>query len=135
MNLFTSFRIGATALESQKARLNVLASNVANANTTRGPDGGPYRRKDVVFSTILMGEEGVAGVGVEGVVEDPRPFEKIHDPGHPDADADGFVTLPNVNMIEEMVNMISATRAYEASVTAMNNAKMMIQKALEIGRL
>lgn len=135
MNLFTSIAVGATALEAQKVRMNVAASNMANVNSTRTPEGnGPYRRKDVEFSAHLMGEQGVYGVNVTRIVEDQRPFQKVFDPGHPDADAEGLVQLPNVNIIEEMVNMMTATRAYEANITAINNAKAMVQKALELGR-
>jgi len=134
MDLFTSMKVSATALEAQKIRLNVCASNLANVNSTRTADGGgPYRRKDVRFQSVLL-EQGVSAVDVTEIVEDPRPFRRVYDPGHPDADAAGYVELPNVNVIEEMVNMMTATRAYEANVTAIQNVRAMIQKALEIGR-
>jgi len=134
MNLFTAIKVSATALEAQKVRMNVSASNIANANSTRTAEGsGPYRRKDVQFAAHLM-DEGVYGVDVRAIVEDERPFPRVYDPGHPDADSEGLVTRPNVNVIEEMVNMMTATRAYEANVTAINNARAMVQKALELGQ-
>ncbi len=132
--MFSAMKVSATALEAQKVRMNVAASNIANVNSTRTPDGsGPYRRKDVHFSAYMM-KEGVYGVDVTGIVEDPRPFRKVFDPGHPDADSKGYVTFPNINIIEEMVNMMTAGRAYEANITAINNAKSMMMKALELGR-
>ena len=134
MDMFSAMKISATALEAQKVRMNVSASNIANVNSTSTPDGaGPYRRKDVHFSAYML-EEGAYGVDVTGIVEDPRPFRKVFDPGHPDADSEGYVTFPNVNIIEEMVNMMTAGRAYEANITAINNAKSMMMKALELGR-
>jgi len=135
MDLFSAMKVSATALEAQKVRMNVCASNIANVNSTQTPDGtGPYRRKDVHFETVLLGERGVEAVDVKRIVEDPRPFREVFDPSHPDADPEGYVHLPNVNIIEEMVNMMTATRAYEANVTAIQNVKAMVQKALELGR-
>jgi len=133
MDAFSSLKISATALEAQKVRMNVYASNIANANSTRTPEGtGAYRRKDVLFSTFMV--DGGYGVDVKGIVDDTRPMRQVFEPGHPDADPQGYVTYPNVNVIEEMVNMVTATRAYEASITAMNNTRAMAQKALELGR-
>lgn len=128
--------ISASGLEAQKIRMNIIASNLANARSTRSPDGGPYRRKDVVFSEVLEGVGGIpsSGVEVSGVIEDRRPFEVVYDPQHPDADEHGYVKLPNVNVLEEMVNLISASRSYEANVNTINAAKNMAQKALDIGR-
>jgi flagellar basal-body rod protein FlgC len=117
--------------------MNVIASNMANAQSTKTAEGGPYRRQDVVFTTepLQAGRPGLEGVKVSGVVKDDSPFKMVFDPGHPDADGDGFVAMPNVNVIEEMVNMMMATRAYEASVTAFNLSKTMFMKTLELGRV
>jgi flagellar basal-body rod protein FlgC len=131
------FKVSATALEAQRTRMNTIASNMANAQTTRTEQGGPYTRKDVVFKTIPIqsdDSEGLEGVKVVDVVEDSKPFTVIYDPGHPDADEDGNVSMPNINVIDEMVNMMMALRAYEANVKAFNISKGMYQKALEIGR-
>jgi flagellar basal-body rod protein FlgC len=136
MDLFGIFKISASALESQRARMNVIASNMANAHSTRTLEGGPYRKKDVVFSVmpVEQGREGSDGVQVAGIVEDPSPPTMVYDPGHPDADKDGYVAMPNVKVIEEMTNMMLASRAYEANVAAFNISKSMFMKALEIGR-
>jgi flagellar basal-body rod protein FlgC len=145
MDFFSSMRVSATGLDAQTKRMNTISSNIANAETTRSPEGGPYRRKDPLmaahtdresFGEILQNEldENVQGVQVEEVVEDQRPPRMVYNPTHPDANADGYVAMPNVNTVEEMANMISAQRSYEANVTAMNAAKSMAQKALEIGR-
>ncbi len=150
MDPFLAFKIGATGLRIQRLRMDIISSNLANIDTTRTPQGGPYRRKDLVVAAVPVlrpvqtGEFGdilqaklsqslKAAVPV-AVVSDPRPFKVVYDPSHPDADKNGYVRLPNINPIEEMVNMISALRAYEANVAAINNAKAMIQKAIEIGR-
>ncbi len=135
MDIFKNFEVSASALIAQKVRLNTIASNLANANTTRTPEGGPYRRRDVVFSSVLVDEmKGLEGVRVIDVVEDSSPPKVVYAPGHPDADRNGFVKMPNINVIEEMVNMMIATRAYEANVNAFNITKAMYQKALELGR-
>jgi len=135
MDIFRSFDVSATALAAQKIRMNTIASNLANINTTKTPGGGPYRRRDVLFSSVMISEkEGLEGVALAGVVEDNSPPRAVYDPGHPDADKKGFVLMPNINLIEEMVNMMLATRAYEANVNAFNITKNMYQKALEIGR-
>lgn len=148
MGLFDSFNISASALTAQRLRMDVISQNIANVNTTRTEDGTPYRRKtvvfqekegDVPFSQYLSEESRTrylsgGGVRVTGIVEDPSPFREVYDPGHPDADENGIVRMPNVEVISEMVNMISATRAYEANVTALNASKSMALKALEIGR-
>ncbi|SPD72704.1 Flagellar basal-body rod protein FlgC [uncultured Desulfobacterium sp.] len=145
MNFFDSLQISASGLTSQKLRMNVISSNLANSSTTRTQEGGPYRRKDIVFSAEPYEnnfesaikspiDDKLSQVKVTGIIEDPRPPIKKFDPGHPDADENGFVSLPNVNLIEEMVNMMSATRSYEANITAVNATKRMAAKALEIGR-
>jgi flagellar basal-body rod protein FlgC len=146
MDFFSSMRVSASGLEAQMKRMNTISSNIANAETAQGADGtGPYKRKDVVFSAetdresfgdILQNEldEHVQGVKVEGVVEDERPPRMVYNPQHPLANEEGLVAMPNVNTVEEMANMISAQRSYEANATALGAAKSMAQKALEIGR-
>lgn len=137
MDSFGILKVSATALTAQRQRMNVIASNMANIHTTRSEEGGPYRRKDVVFSavTVESNPARLEGVMVEDVVEDPTPPKMVYEPGHPDADKDGFVAMPNVNAIEEMVNMMTALRAYEASVSVFNNSKSMFMKTLELGRI
>jgi flagellar basal-body rod protein FlgC len=137
MNSFTVFRVSASALDAQRQRMNVIASNLANVHSTSSEGGGPYRRKDVLFSSmeIESNPSRLEGVKVVDVVEDPTPFRTVYDPGHPDADADGNVTMPNINVVEEMVNMMMAVRAYESSVSAFNMSKAMFLKTLELGRV
>lgn len=141
---FEIMAINASALAAQRWRLNVISSNLANAETTRTPQGGPYRRKDVLFVASresfeeLLGERwrpGLLGVAVGGIIEDPRPLRVVYNPNHPDADTSGRVLLPNVNPVEEMVNMIAASRSYEANLEVFRAAKAMLLKALEIGKV
>lgn len=146
MNLFRSMDISASGLTAERVRMDVISQNIANVNTTRTSQGGPYRRKLVVlkeiqpdsFQSILDKVKGkYSGKGVEVVQiaeDDQTPLREVYDPGHPDADQNGYVEYPNVNIVSEMVDMISATRAYEANVTAFNASKAMFQKSLEIGR-
>jgi flagellar basal-body rod protein FlgC len=138
MGSFSSLDISASGLSAQRQRLDVIANNIANASTTRTPQGGPYRREEVLFSARLapfgFGPAQPAGVDAPSIVNDPTPSKQVYDPGHPDADARGYVQMPNVNVVREMVDMVSATRAYEANVTAMNAAKTMAVKALELGK-
>lgn len=145
MNLLDALHTSSSALSAQRVRMNVISSNLANANTTRTPEGGPYRRKEVVmaaypaqqsFEDILKAKltDRVSEVKVVGIVNDTRPFVSKYDPQHPDANEEGYVLMPNVNIVREMVNMMSATRNYEANVTAINATKSMALKALEIGR-
>ncbi len=138
MSRLTSFDISAMGLSAQRQRLDVVAENIANVNTTRTPDGGPYRRKQVVFETVLAGQTAIGpdpqGVIVTEVTTDSAAPRRVYEPGHPEADARGYVNMPNVNIVDEMVDMISATRSYEANVTALNATKGMLSKALEIGR-
>ncbi|NIM06549.1 MAG: flagellar basal body rod protein FlgC [Armatimonadetes bacterium] len=129
----SSIDISASGLSAQRRRLDIIANNIANAETTRTAKGGPYRRQQVVF-TANDARGAVKGVNVTQVTEDPRPPKIVYRPGHPDADEKGFVAMPNVNVMEEMVDMVSATRSYEANVAAINAAKKMIRKALEISR-
>ena len=131
------FNVSASALEAQRVRMNTIASNMANAQSTKTEAGGPYVKKDVIFRTMTVNKkaaEGLQGVKVAGVVEDGKPPIVVYDPGHPDADEDGYVSMPNINVIEEMVNMMMALRSYEANVKAFNISKGMYQKSLELGR-
>lgn len=136
MNSFDVLKVTGSALEAQRKRMNVIASNLANVQSTRTDEGGPYRRQDVIFSSVAVapGSPELQGVRVAEVVRDDRPFRTVYDPGHPDADKEGNVALPNVTPLEEMVNMMMAFRAYEASVSAFNLAKAMFLKTLELGR-
>jgi flagellar basal-body rod protein FlgC len=145
MNYLNAFRISASGMTAQRLRMNIATSNLANINTTRARNGGPYRRKDVVFeSQPLPGSfrnalqssmsRKLTEVKVSGIIEDPRPPVSKYDPQHPDADSKGYIKVPRINLMEEMVNMMSATRSYEANVTAIKATKDMAQKALEIGR-
>lgn len=145
MNVFKAFRISASGLTAERLRMDTIANNLANANTTRSLDGGPYRRQVPVFAPLLDRslsgrvsslEKGVQGQGVQvlGVISDPAPPRLVYDPQHPDANGDGYVEMPNVHVVKEMVDLITATRAYEANVEALNAARSMAQKALEIGR-
>lgn len=129
--------INASALGAQRLRLDLIASNIANANTTRTPEGGPYRRKVPVFAEELEQAAGsymLSGVRVLAIADDPSPFRMVYDPAHPDANADGYVLYPNVNIVNEMVNLMEAGRAYEANVTAFNMSKEMFKAALSIGK-
>lgn len=136
MNSFSIFKISASALEAQRLRMNVIASNMANVNTTRTDEGGPYKRKDVVFSVMPVeaGSVKLDGVKVDNVITDPTPPKLVYDPAHPDADKNGYVALPDINSLEEMVNMMMAMRAYEASISTFNMSKTMFMKTLELGR-
>lgn len=145
MSIFKAMDISSSGLAAQRLRMNILSSNLANAQTTRTPEGGPYKRRDVVFTAqplqgafqdlLSGGHDGkLTEVKVTGIHEDPNPPRRVLDPTHQDADADGYVEMPNVNIMTEMVNMIAATRAYEANATALNDAKQMALKSLEIGR-
>jgi flagellar basal-body rod protein FlgC len=133
MSLFNVFEISGGAMTAQSHRLNAVASNLANADSATGPDGKPYRAKQVVFSTVPMAGADASSVRVSSVVEDQSPLKKIHDPKHPLADAQGYVLMPNVNVVDEMVNMISASRSYQNNVEVMNTAKTLLQKTLQLG--
>ncbi len=153
MSFFTAMNTSSTGLAVQRLRMDIISQNITGSEITKTEDGTPYKKKTLIvaeknpsaeFSEVLrrqMGGENVPninkiGEGVKAikVVEDEAPFAKIYDPGHPEADEEGYVTKSNVNIVEEMVNMISASRSYEANVTAMDASKSMAQKALEIGR-
>jgi flagellar basal-body rod protein FlgC len=138
MSMFRIFDIAGSAVSAQSQRLNVVASNLANADTVAGPDGSAYKARQVVFQTALMGQgiqgDAAAGVRVSTIAEDNRPGRRQHDPGHPGADAEGYVTYSNVNPVEEMVNMISASRSYQNNVEVMNTARSLLLKTLQIGQ-
>ena len=131
----------ASALTAERTRIEVAVSNLANAESTRGPDGKPYRRRDVVLAAdaqntfeAALGQAGAVGVRVAAVIEDQSPFKRRYDPSHPDADAEGFVALPNIDTPEEMVNMLSASRAYQANLTAIGLIRELVQKSLDLGK-
>jgi len=152
MGFFGALDISASGLSAERMRMDVTAENLANAQTTRGPGGGPYRRKEVVLQTVEGGgfqsalqsaagnvpgagkSQQAGGVQVAGIAQDPSGARRVYDPGHPDADGQGYVAMPNVNPVTEMVDLISASRAYEANVTAMQTAKTMFSKTFELLR-
>ncbi len=134
MSMFKIFDVSGSAVSAQTQRLNVVASNLANADTVAGPDGSAYKARQVVFATTLMGEVGAAGVRVSEVIEDNSAGRKVHDPKHPAADAQGYVTFSNVNPVEEMVNMISASRSYQNNIEVMNTAKSLLLKTIQLGQ-
>jgi len=135
MSLDQVLDVTASAMTANRFWLERISNNLANANSTRSPEGGPYRREVPVFAEILAQENGAAG-GVEatGVVKDPSPLPLVFNPGHPDADARGFVRMPNVNVVHEMVDMIAASRTFEANITVSTAAKTMMSKAIDIGK-
>lgn len=134
MSLFNMFHISASALTAQSARLNAVSSNLANAESIAGPDGQPYRAKQVVFEAVPMGGQGAQGVQVKQVVEDASPGRLVYDPRSPAADENGYVTMSNVSVVDEMVNMISASRSYQTNAEVMNTAKQLLLKTLTIGQ-
>jgi flagellar basal-body rod protein FlgC len=138
MSMMNIFNVSGSAASAQSQRLNVVASNLANADTVAGPDGQAFKARQVTFQTQLMGEIAndptAAGVRVSNVSEDPTPGRRVHDPKHPGADADGYVTYSNVNAVEEMVNMISASRSYQNNIEVMNTAKSLLLKTLQLGQ-
>jgi flagellar basal-body rod protein FlgC len=152
MGLFDAINVSGSGLAAERLRMDVTAENLANAQTTRGPNGGPYQRKEVTFATaqpdgfgtVLAGAMGnvpgapggqqAGGVQVTGIVADGSPPRMVYDPGHPDANGQGYVAMPNVNPVTEMVDLIAASRAYEANVTAMQTAKQMFSKTFDLLR-
>ena len=143
MDIFSALKISSSALTAQRRRIDVVSSNLANIETTRTPEGGPYQKRDVVFRAApqsgaspfdLALDTAAEGVEVAAIRTNPAPPRMVYDPSHPDADAQGFVAMPNINLMEEMVDLMSASRSYEANVTAIQSAKRMALKALEIGR-
>ena len=135
MNAFSSMQISATGLSAERLRMDTITSNIANATTTRSADGsGPYVRKIAVFQEALDSKKQMAGVKAVGIEEDKSPLRREYNPNHPDADEDGYVTMPNVNVLNEMADMMVASRSYEANVDTLNALKSMFSKALEIGK-
>ncbi|SDK85226.1 flagellar basal-body rod protein FlgC [Maridesulfovibrio ferrireducens] len=145
MNFMTALELGASGLKAQREYLNVVSMNMANSRTTRTADGGPYRRKSVAmestpllspFDTAMNSEmnQQLRGVTVRGIVSDTRPFKEVFEPNHPDADAKGIVRYPDINVVEEMVNMITVSRSYEANAQSIDSAKRMFNRALRIGQ-
>jgi flagellar basal-body rod protein FlgC len=141
MDLITSFKICGSGLAAQRAKLDIITSNLTNVNTTRTPQGGPYRKKILVLSTEDVDKnfdstlkDSVKSVRVDEIVDDPNGIKMVYDPAHPDADAKGFVAMPNINVMAEMADMIAASRAFEACVTAFDSTKNMTLKTLEMGR-
>jgi flagellar basal-body rod protein FlgC len=153
MSFWDSLRIGSSALSAQRLRLDLISNNIANAETTRTDAGGAYKRQDVVFSTqgqksflpalvlanrkqtdVMAEQANLGGVQVASIITDQDPGQRVYDPTHPDADKDGYVTFPNVNLVVEMTNMMSATRSYEANLSMIDAAKRMALRALDIGR-
>ncbi|GAB1410719.1 flagellar basal body rod protein FlgC [Desulfovibrionales bacterium] len=145
MDFMTAIDVGASGLKAERTRLNVISMNLANAKTTRTVEGGPYRRKEVVFKESDLGspfsgamqsalDKEVKGVRVALVQNDERPLRQVYEPNHPDANEEGYVSYPDINIVEEMTNMMAAMRSYEANVSTISTAKTMFAKALEIGR-
>ncbi len=146
MAYFDSMKISASGMTAQRLRADIIAQNLANVKTTRAADGKPYRRQTVLFETLqrrqqfkdiltnFMGKQTNGGVKAARIVQDRSPLTTVYEPNHPDADENGYVSYPNVNVVQEMTDLISAHRSYEANVTAFNATKAMISKALEIGR-
>ena len=139
--LNAALNASASALTAERTRIEVAVSNLANAESTRGANGQPYRRRDVVLASdpantfeAALGNAGAVGVKVADIVEDQSPFARRYDPTHPDADTEGFVAMPNVDTPEEMVNMLSASRAYQANLTAIGLIRDLVQRALELGK-
>jgi flagellar basal-body rod protein FlgC len=142
MSMFTGFRVLGSGMSAQRTRLNITSSNLANANTTRTDEGGAYRRRDPVFSAQALGNvnasdsisNAIQGVSVTDIALDESPLPVIFDPGHPDADAEGYVTMPNVNVVEEMVHMTTSARSFEANASAFQTLKQMMQRAIDMGK-
>ena len=141
MSMMRIFDVAGSAVSAQSQRLNVVASNLANVDTVAGPDGTPYKARQVVFQTLMMGQggaaaaaDGSAGVRVSTISENQTPGRKVRDPSHPSADAEGYVTYSNVSAVEEMVNMMSASRSYQNNVEVMNTARSLLLKTLQIGQ-
>ncbi len=148
MDLFKIFSITGAGMSAQRSRMTVVAGNLANTETTRTPEGGPYKRRDVIFQAVPAGEpfsdfvnetdaespQELLTVKVTGIEASQRPPRKVFDPNHPDANSDGYVSLPDINVMEEMVDMMSAARSYEANLSAFNTTKALIRRLLDLGR-
>jgi flagellar basal-body rod protein FlgC len=144
MDFLSAMKIGASGLTAQRQRMDTIASNLANVETTRTPEGGPYKRKDVMFTALPLNDfstnlnnalsDQVRKVAVTEVVEDQSPPTMVFNPNHPDANTEGYVAMPNINLMEEMVNLMNATRSFEANIQSINAAKSMALRAIDLGR-
>lgn len=145
MDFMTALDVSASGMRAQRTYMNVISMNLANAKTTKTPEGGAYRRKSVAFAATPVYDpfdkamndaqnRELEGVSVRGIVADKRPFKRVYEPGHPDADKDGYVSYPDINVVEEMANMITTMRSYEANVQAVQDTKAMFNRALQIAR-
>ncbi|MBD7915331.1 flagellar basal body rod protein FlgC [Clostridium sp. Sa3CUN1] len=134
MGLFNTMRISASGLSAERLRMDTVTSNITNATTTRGEDGKPYVRKIAVFQENLDEAKGLNGVKSVGIIDDKSPLKEVYDPTHPDANEEGYVTMPNVNLLNEMADMIAASRSYEANADTLDATKSMFTKTLELGR-
>jgi flagellar basal-body rod protein FlgC len=134
MSMFNIFNVAGSAMNAQSQRLNTVASNLANADSATSANGEAYKAKQVVFAATPVGENGATGVNVAAVIEDPSPMKQVYDPKNPLADDKGYVTMPNVNVVEEMVNMISASRSYQSNVEMVNTTKTLLLKTLSLGQ-
>ena len=143
MSIFSSMQINASGLTLERLKMDTISTNIANVNTTRTEDGGPYARKEIIFEEALVNErnkltghfvEKSSGVKVIGIEDNGDDFKIVYDPSHPDADLEGFVMMPNVNMVDEMIALINTQRTYEANITALNTSKSILMKALEISK-
>ena len=134
MSLFNIFNVAGSAMNAQSQRLNAVASNLANADSAVSANGEAYKAKQVVFAATPVGANGATGVNVAAVIDDPSPMKMVFDPKNPLADEKGYVTMPNVNVVEEMVNMISASRSYQSNVEMMNTTKTLLLKTLNLGQ-
>jgi len=134
MSLFNIFNVAGSAMNAQSQRLNTVASNLANADSATSANGEAYKAKQVVFAATPVGENGATGVNVAAVIDDPSPMKMVYDPKNPLANEKGYVTMPNVNVVEEMVNMISASRSYQSNAEMMNTTKTLLLKTLSLGQ-
>lgn len=134
MSMFSIFNVSGSAVSAQSQRLNIVASNMANVDAVAGPDGKAYKSRQAVFETVRFDSQAAAGVKVSKILESDAPMKRVHNPSHPSADAEGYVTQSNVNPVEEMVNMMSASRSYQSNVEVMNTAKSLLLKTIQMGQ-
>lgn len=134
MSMFSIFNVSGSAVSAQSQRLNIVASNMANVDAVAGPDGKAYKSRQAVFETVRFDSQAASGVKVSKILESDAPMKRVHNPAHPSADAEGYVTQSNVNPVEEMVNMMSASRSYQSNVEVMNTAKSLLLKTIQMGQ-
>jgi flagellar basal-body rod protein FlgC len=132
--MFSIFNVSGSAVSAQSQRLNIVASNMANVDAVAGPDGKAYKSRQAVFETVRFDSQAASGVKVSKILESDAPMKRVHNPAHPSADAEGYVTQSNVNPVEEMVNMMSASRSYQSNVEVMNTAKSLLLKTIQMGQ-